>query len=63
MWNSRKSRIAEVLIIVVIGALVSVVNTLWLREDLLKKIQLIAKSTESNIVNSKVTDISTRMNP
>jgi hypothetical protein len=62
MWNTRRNRIAEVIVVVVIGAIVSVLNTLWLRENLLKEVQKIAKNTESNIVNSKVIDISTRMN-
>jgi hypothetical protein len=62
MWSTRKNRLLEVVIVVVIGAIVSVLNTLWLKENLLKEIQKIAKNTESNIVNSKVIDISTKMN-
>nr|WP_263327802.1 hypothetical protein [Neobacillus sp. Marseille-Q6967] len=61
MWSTSGKRIFEVVIVVVIGAIVSVLNTLWLRENLLKEVQKIAKNTESNIVNSKVTDISTKM--
>lgn len=62
MWSTRKNRVLEVVIVVVIGAIVSVLNTLWLRGNLLKEIQNIAKSTESNIVNSKVIDINSKMN-
>lgn len=63
MWSTRRNRIFEIVIVVVVGAIVSVLNTLWLRENLLKEIQKIAKKSEDNIVNSKVIDISSKKNP
>lgn len=61
MFEKRSSRIAEIVIIIIFGAIVSVINTLWLRINLLKEVQRIAKNSELNIVNSKVTDIGSRM--
>lgn len=46
MWSTRKNRILDVVIVVVIGAIVSVLNTLWLRGNLLNEVQKIAKNTE-----------------
>ena len=62
MWNSRSNRILEIVVIVTIGAIVSIVNTICLRDSLLKRIEEIAKNSERNIASGKVTDISTRRN-
>ena len=62
MWNNKKNRIMEIALIVIVGAIVSVVNTLWLRSSLLMKIERIAKDNEVNILSkqNKVTDIATK---
>jgi Mn2+/Fe2+ NRAMP family transporter len=62
MFNQRKQRLTEVIIITVIGAIVSVLNTLWLRSSLIKEIERIAKDNEKNILreSSKVTNIATK---
>lgn len=60
MWSIRRNRIYDVMVVVVIGAIVSVLNTLWLRKNLLLEVQKIAKNSEINIVEAKVTDISTK---
>ena len=53
----------EVIIIVILGAITSMLNTLWLRNELIIQIEKIAKRNEENIIrNSKVTDISDRRN-
>lgn len=52
MWNTRRNRIFEVVLVVIIGSIVSVLNTLWLRGNLLKEVKKIAKNSESNILNS-----------
>lgn len=44
----------EILLITFFGAIVSILNTLWLREALLKQIEKIAKNTETNIVKAKI---------
>jgi len=51
----------EILIITLFGAIVSVLNTLWLREALLKQIEKIAKSAETNVIKAKVIDISDKI--
>jgi hypothetical protein len=61
MWSTKRNRVLEIAVIVVFGAIVSVINTILLRENLLKEVKRIAKNSELNIVNSKVTDINTRM--
>jgi hypothetical protein len=62
MWNTNKNRRLEIFIIVIAGAIVSVINTLLLRENLINEIKKIARRVEANIVNSKVTNISTKIN-
>ncbi|MED4057563.1 hypothetical protein P4654_26015 [Niallia taxi] len=55
----RRQRLSEIILITVIGAIVSILNTLWLRFSLLKEIEKIAKINELNILrkSGKVTDI------
>lgn len=62
MWNNKKNRIMEIGLIVVVGAIVSVVNTIWLRSSLLTEVERIAKDNEVNILNkqNKVTNIATK---
>lgn len=62
MFNQRKQRITEIVIITVIGAIVSILNTLWLRSSLIMEIERIAKTNEMNILRKrdKVTDIATK---
>lgn len=50
MFSQRKQRLSEVIMIMVIGAIVSIVNTLWLRMSLLQEIERIAKTKEMNIL-------------
>lgn len=59
----RRQRLTEIILITVIGAIVSILNTLWLRSSLLKEIEKIAKINELNILrkSGKVTDISTKL--
>ena len=59
MFNQRKQRLTEVIVITVIGAIVSFINTLWLRSSLVKEIERIAKTNELNILrqSGKLTDI------
>jgi hypothetical protein len=61
MWEKKSNRVMEILIIVVFGAIVSVLNTLWLRDSLIKEVERIAKINERNIIKSKVTNISDKM--
>lgn len=62
MRNTRGNRIVEILIIVIFGAIVSIINTLWLRESLIEQIKIIAKDNENNIIKqSNVTDIATKL--
>jgi hypothetical protein len=61
LWEKKSNRIFEILFIVVIGAIVSLLNTLWLRKSLLEEIGVIAKNVETNIVNEKVVNISDKM--
>ncbi|RVT62799.1 hypothetical protein [Niallia taxi] len=58
----RRQRLTEIILITVIGAIVSILNTLWLRSSLLKEIEKIAKINELNILrkSGKVTDIATK---
>ena len=58
----RRQRQTEIILITVIGALVSILNTIWLRSSLLKEIEKIAKINELNILrkSEKVTDIATK---
>lgn len=58
----RRQRLTEIILITVIGAIVSILNTLWLRSSLLKEIKKIAKINELNILrkSGKVTDIATK---
>jgi len=58
----RRQRLTEIILITVIGAIVSILNTLWLRSSLLKEIEKIAKINELNILRKtgKVTDIATK---
>lgn len=60
----RRQRLTEVILITVIGAIVSIINTLWLRSSLLTGIQKIAKENEINILrkSAKVTTIHTKQN-
>jgi len=52
----------EIVIVVVIGAIVSIVNTLWLRDSLIRGIEQIARDNEENIIKrSKVININDRM--
>ncbi|OAS89489.1 MULTISPECIES: hypothetical protein [Metabacillus] len=62
MWETRGNRILEISIIVILGAIVSILNTLWLRESLIEQIKIIAKDNENNIIKqSNVTDIATKL--
>jgi hypothetical protein len=62
MWNTKSNRIMEIVLIVVIGAIVSIVNTLWLRDSLIRGIEQIARDNEENIIKrSKVININDRM--
>ena len=62
MWNTKGNRIMEIVIVVVIGAIVSIVNTLWLRDSLIRGIEQIARDNEENIIKrSKVININDRM--
>lgn len=62
MWNTKSNRIMEIVIVVVIGAIVSIVNTLWLRDSLIRGIEQIARDNEENIIKrSKVININDRM--
>ncbi len=58
----RRQRLTEIILITVIGAIVSILNTLWLISSLLKEIEKIAKENELNILrkSGKVTDIFTK---
>jgi len=60
----RRQRLTEIILITVIGAIVSILNTLWLRSSLLKKIEKIAKINELNILrkSGKVKVIATKQN-
>lgn len=62
MFNQRKQRLTEVIVITVIGAIVSFINTLWLRSSLIKEIERIAKTNERNILreSDKVINIATK---
>ena len=62
MWNTKSNRIMEIAIIVIVGAIVSVLNTLVLRSSLIKQVERIAKDNELNILSksSKVTDIASK---
>jgi hypothetical protein len=63
LWNTRGNRIIEIAIIVIGGAIISLLNTLWLKQVLIKQIRIIAKNNEMNILKqSKVTNISDKMN-
>lgn len=46
MWETKSNRLMEIVVIVVIGAIVSVLNTLWLRDSLIKEVERIAKTNE-----------------
>jgi hypothetical protein len=62
MWETKGNRILEISIIVILGAIVSILNTLWLRESLIEQIKIIAKDNENNIIKqSNVTDIATKL--
>jgi hypothetical protein len=62
MWETRSNRIVEISIIVIFGAIVSILNTLWLRGSLIEQIKIIAKDNENNIIKqSKVTAITTKL--
>ncbi|WP_338786942.1 hypothetical protein [Metabacillus sp. FJAT-53654] len=62
MWETRGNRILEISIIVILGAIVSILNTMWLRESLIEQIKIIAKDNENNIIKqSNVTDIATKL--
>jgi len=58
----RRQRLTEIILITVIGAIVSILNTLLLRFSLLKEIEKIAKINELDILrkSGKVTDIATK---
>jgi len=58
----RRQRLTEIILITVIGAIVSILYTLWLRSSLLKEIEKIAKINVLNILrkSGKVTDIDTQ---
>jgi hypothetical protein len=63
LWSTRGNRIIEIAIIVIGGAIISFLNTLWLKHVLIKQIEIIAKNNEMNILKqSKVTNISDKMN-
>jgi hypothetical protein len=63
LWNTRGNRIIEIAVIVIGGAIISFLNTLWLKQVLIKQIEIIAKNNEMNILRqSKVTNISEKMN-
>jgi hypothetical protein len=63
LWNTRGNRIIEIAVIVIGGAIISFLNTLWLKQVLIKQIEIIAKNNEMNILKqSKVTNISEKMN-
>jgi hypothetical protein len=62
MWESRGNRVVEILIIVIFGAIVSILNTLWLRKSLIEQMKVIAKDNENNIIKqSNIIDIATRL--
>jgi hypothetical protein len=63
LWSTKGNRIIEIAIIVIGGAIISFLNTLWLKQVLIKQIEIIAKNNEMNILKqSKVTNISDKMN-
>lgn len=63
MRDSRKSRLTEIIMITVIGAIVSFLNTLWLRDSMVKEVERIAKENETNILKkSNVINISDKLN-
>lgn len=49
-------------LVVIVDAVVSFLNTLWLKQSLLKQVKIIAKDNELNILRkqNKVTTISTK---
>ena len=46
MWSTKRNRVMEILIIVIVGAIVSILNTLWLRNSLLIGIKNIVNTTK-----------------
>ncbi|MBO1513685.1 hypothetical protein [Metabacillus bambusae] len=62
MWETRGNRVVEISIIVIFGAIVSILNTLWLRKSLIEQMKVIAKDNENNIIKkSNITDIATKL--
>lgn len=59
MFNQNRNRLTEIVIITAIGAIVSILNTLWLRSSMIMEIERIAKINEMNILrkSGKVTNI------